>query len=60
MILWNYLITPMYMGVPREAVVEMLVPVFLPFNLIKGGANAALTLLLYKPVIYALKRMKLA
>ena len=56
MILWNWLITPMYMGVPRQAVVEMLIPIFLPFNLIKAGINMALTLLLYKPVVTALRK----
>ena len=28
MLLWNYLITPIYMGYPRELVTEMLLPVF--------------------------------
>ena len=37
MVLWNYLVTPWYMGVPREVVAEMLLPVFLPFNAIKCG-----------------------
>jgi riboflavin transporter FmnP len=36
MILWNYIVTPLYMGVPRQVVVGMLVPVFLPFNLVKN------------------------
>ena len=40
MLLWNYLITPVYMGYPREAVAELLIPAFLPFNLIKGGLNS--------------------
>lgn len=56
MLLWNYFITPLYMGYPRAAIAEMLVPVFLPFNLIKGGINAAVTLLIYKPVSRALKQ----
>jgi len=56
MLLWNYFITPYYMGYPREAIAEMLVPVFLPFNLIKGGLNTAVTILIYKPVSRALKR----
>lgn len=56
MMLWNYLITPLYMGYPREAVVELLLPAFLPFNLIKGGLNVAFTFLLYKPVITALRK----
>ena len=60
MILWNYLITPIYQGVPRSVVAGMLVPVFLPFNLVKGTLNAALTMLLYKPVVETLRKAKLA
>ena len=56
MLLWNYFITPLYMGYPREAIAKMLVPVFLPFNLIKGGLNAAITILVYKPVSRILKQ----
>lgn len=59
MLLWNYLLTPIYMGMPRAAVAEMLVPVFLPFNLIKGSLNMAVTLLLYKPVVSALRAARL-
>lgn len=59
MLLWNWLITPLYMGVPREVVVAMLIPTFLPFNLIKGGLNAAATILLYKPIITALRKARL-
>ena len=44
------------MGIPREAVAELLLPAFLPFNLIKGGLNAAITMLLYKPFVTALRR----
>lgn len=56
MILWNYLITPIYMGVPREAVVKLLIPAFLPFNLLKSGLNAAGAFLLYRPVTAALRK----
>lgn len=59
MLLWNYAITPMYMGISREAVKGMLLPGFLPFNLIKGGLNTAFTLILYKPVVSALRKAKL-
>lgn len=59
MLLWNYLITPLYMGMPRQAVAELLLPAFLPFNLLKGGLNMAITLLLYKPVVKALRKTKL-
>ena len=56
MLLWNYFLTPIYQGMPREAVAAMLVPIILPFNLVKGGMNMAATLLLYKPVVTALRR----
>ena len=57
MVLWNYLVTPLYMdGVSRADIVPMLLPVFLPFNLVKGGLNMAATLLLYKPVVTALRK----
>lgn len=59
MLLWNYLIAPIYMGYPREAIVELLIPIFLPFNLIKGGLNASTTMLLYKPIITALRHSRL-
>ena len=55
MLIWNYIITPFYMGVPRETVAGMLATVFLPFNLIKSGINAGLALLLYKPIVTALR-----
>lgn len=56
MMLWNYLLAPVYMGYSRQTVAKLLLPAFLPFNLIKGGLNAAFTLLLYKPVVTALRR----
>lgn len=59
MLLWNYLIAPIYLGYSRQAVVKLLLPVFLPFNLIKGGLNAAITMLLYQPVGTALRRAHL-
>ncbi len=46
MMLWNYLIAPIYMGYPREAVVELLLPAFLP-------------MILYKPVVTVLRRSEL-
>lgn len=59
MLLWNFLITPLYMGVPRETVAAMLVPVFLPFNLGKYILNAAVTMLIYKPIVTALRKANL-
>ena len=61
MVLWNFLITPIYMvNVTREQIIPMLPTVFLPFNLVKGGLNMAAALLLYKPVVGALRAAKLA
>ena len=56
MLLWNWLITPLYMGGTREAVEAMLIPVFLPFNALKAGLNSALVLVLYKPLTTALRK----
>ena len=51
MLLWNYLITPLYMtGTSRSDIAGMLMPVFLPFNLLKAGLNSSFILLLYKPL----------
>lgn len=59
MLLWNYIMTPIYMGVPREAVLELFLPLLIPFNAIKAGLNSALVLLLYKGVVTALRKSRL-
>ncbi len=59
MVLWNWLVTPFYMGVSREVVETMLIPLFLPFNALKAAVNAVLSLLLYKTVVSALRRARL-
>lgn len=59
MLLWNYLMTPIYLGIHRDAVSAMLIPIFLPFNLIKSGINTAIVLLLYKPVVKIEKELSL-
>ena len=57
MLLWNYLITPLYMtGTSRAEVAAMLIPVFLPFNALKAGLNSAFVLGLYKPLVRALRK----
>ena len=57
MLLWNYLITPLYMtGTSRSDIAGMLVPVFLPFNLLKAGLNSSFILLLYKPLVVSLRK----
>ncbi len=50
MCLMNYLVTPYYMGAPREAVVAMMIPVIIPFNLLKAGLNALITFVVYKRI----------
>ena len=53
----NLLITPYYMtGGSVKAVAELIPSVLLPFNLAKGLLNAAITLLIYKPIKIAMKR----
>lgn len=59
MILWNWLITPLYTGMPRSAVEGMLIPTILPFNLLKSFLCSSFTLILYRPATAALKRAKL-
>lgn len=57
MMVANILITPHYMtGGSVKAVVELIPSVLLPFNLAKGLLNAAITLLIYKPIKIAMKR----
>ena len=55
----NLIITPLYMGVERSVVASMLPTLLLPFNLAKALLNSAITLLLYKPLVIALRRAHL-
>lgn len=59
MLLWNYFISPYYMGVSREVIATLLLPGFLPFNLVKSVINACLTYLLYKPLVKVLRKSQL-
>lgn len=59
MLLANLIITPFYMSVDVSAVKEMLLPLILPFNFTKALLNSALTMLIYKPVVNALRRTNL-
>lgn len=56
MLLWNFCLAPIYMGCSREAVVKLMFPAFLPFNIIKGVVNSVLIMVLYKPVIMTLRK----
>ena len=59
MIPLNLLITPLYTGAPRSAVVDLIPKTILPFNAVKGTLNAAVTALLFQPVAKALHRVRL-
>ena len=59
MMILNILVTPIYMKVPREVVFDLLPTLLLPFNFAKALMNAAITMLIYKPVSIALKRARL-
>lgn len=48
MIVMNLIFTPLFMGVPINAVLGMLLPIIIPFNLMKAGINSIITFLLYK------------
>ncbi len=50
MMVANHFITPAFMGAPVEVVDAMLLPVILPFNLIKAGINSLVTFLIYKTI----------
>ncbi|MCL1797607.1 MAG: ECF transporter S component [Eggerthellaceae bacterium] len=46
----NLVITPIYFGMPREAVIAMILPVLLPFNALKAILNSVLTIIVYKSI----------
>ena len=49
-IVGNLLVTPLYSGVTVEQVIAMIVPILIPFNLLKIVLNCVVTQLVYKPV----------
>lgn len=46
----NHFITPIWMGAPTAVVDEVMLVGILPFNLLVGAINSAVTFLVYKPV----------
>lgn len=54
----NLIIDPFYFGMPYEAVVALVAPALLPFNLIKGIVNSILTLIVYKSISNLIKPKK--
>ena len=49
-IVGNLILTPMWLGVPLDAVIAMIIPILIPSNLLKGLINAVLTLIIYKSI----------
>lgn len=58
MIVFNYIVTPMYFKMPRAAVVDLM-PMIAGFNLVKGTLNAALLMIIYPPVAATLRKLGL-
>ena len=55
MVFCNLIFTPIFMGTPIEAVIPMLLPVIIPFNLLKAGVNGIVTYFVYKPIARLVK-----
>ncbi len=60
MMVANIFITPYYMmGAARSDVVALIPTLLLPFNITKGIVNAAVTMIIYKPITSALRKARL-
>ena len=55
MIAANLVITPLFMGVPRSAVWDLM-PFIAAFNVVKAGVNSLVTFLIYKRISPILHR----
>ncbi|PMQ01302.1 MAG: ECF transporter S component [Dictyoglomus sp. NZ13-RE01] len=49
----NIIFTPIYLGVPVKDVLALIIPVIIPFNLIKAGINSLITYLLAKVIPFS-------
>ena len=59
MIILNPIIVPLYSGAPVNYVVSLITPLLLPFNFAKALLNGAVALLVYKPIITAMRAARL-
>ncbi len=50
MIPLNLVFTGIFLGAGTQAVVEMLIPAIIPFNLLKAGINSAITFAVFTPI----------
>lgn len=58
MCIWNIIFTPIFMGVSRNAVIQMLVPAIIPFNLAKSGINSIITFLVYETIAGVIRKSR--
>jgi len=56
MMIANIFITPYYMGVPSGEIIKIIPKLLLPFNLCKSAINAAVAMILYKPMTNVLRK----
>ena len=56
MMVFNLVVTPLYLGVAVAEVQAMIPTLLLPFNAVKGVFNASLVLLFYKPISGVMQR----
>ncbi len=54
-ILMNLVVTPIYAGIPVQAVISLIIPVLLPFNILKALINSVLAFLVQKSLASFLK-----
>lgn len=59
MMICNLVITPIYMKVDTDQVIQLIPTLLLPFNFAKSVLNAGVVLALYKPLVTALRAAKL-
>lgn len=57
MTLWNLLLTPIFMNAPREAVLNLMLPAIIPFNIIKAGANSLIAYFVFKVIRQVMKKI---
>ena len=50
MVICNIIFTPLYTGLSQSEVINMLVPIIIPFNVLKAGINSVITFVVYKRV----------
>lgn len=56
MIPLNLIFTGIFLGAGTQAVVSMLIPAIIPFNLLKAGINSAITFAVFVPISGMLKK----